>query len=102
MDRNIAAIKADYDAAADEERRLASDLDAQKAQANDLNRKSIDYSVLQREAESNRAVYESLLQREKEMRVVSNSRANNVRLLDRAVVPDAPFTPNTQIGRAHV
>ena len=52
--------------------------------------------MLQREAESNRQVYESLLQREKELRVVSNSRANNVRLLDRAEAPGGPFTPNTR------
>jgi capsular exopolysaccharide synthesis family protein len=96
VDKNVSAIKADYQAAADEEKQLASDLEGQKAQATDLNRKSIDYSVLQREAESNRQVYESLLQREKELRVVSNSRANNVRLLDRAEVPGSPFTPNTR------
>ena len=87
IDRSVAGIKADYQAALDEEKQLARDLEGQKAQATDLNRKSIDYSVLQREAESNRQVYESLLQREKELRVVSNSRANNVRLLDRAETP---------------
>ena len=96
ISKNVAAIKADYQAALEEEKQLNSDLEAQKVQATDLNRKSIDYSVLQREAESNRQVYESLLQREKELRVVSNSRANNVRLLDRAEMPDAPFTPNTR------
>ena len=96
VDKTIAGIKADYEAALDEEKQLGKDLEGQKAQATDLNRKSIDYSVLQREAESNRQVYESLLQREKELRVVSNSRANNVRLLDRAEVPGAPFTPNTR------
>ncbi len=95
IDKNVQSIKADYQAALDEEKQLGSDLEGQKAQATDLNRKSIDYSVLQREAESNRQVYESLLQREKELRVVSNSRANNVRLLDRAAVPGGPFTPNT-------
>jgi capsular exopolysaccharide synthesis family protein len=94
--RSVAGIKADYQAAVDEEKQLARDLEGQKAQATDLNRKSIDYSVLQREAESNRQVYESLLQREKELRVVSNSRANNVRLLDRAETPGSPFTPNTR------
>src|SRR5258705_2542083 len=94
--KNVAAIKADYQAALEEEKQLNSDLEAQKVQATDLNRKSIDYSVLQREAESNRQVYESLLQREKELRVVSNSRANNVRLLDRAETPSGPFTPNTR------
>jgi len=96
VDRNVAAIKADYQASVAEEKQLGRDLETQKAQATDLNRKSIDYSVLQREAESNRQVYESLLQREKEMRVVSNSRANNVRLLDRAETPGSPFTPNTR------
>jgi capsular exopolysaccharide synthesis family protein len=96
VDRNVASIKADYQAAVAEEKQLGRDLETQKAQATDLNRKSIDYSVLQREAESNRQVYESLLQREKEMRVVSNSRANNVRLLDRAETPGSPFTPNTR------
>jgi len=96
IEKSVAAIKADYQAAIDEEKQLAADLEGQKAQATTLNRKSIDYSVLQREAESNRQVYESLLQREKELRVVSNSRANNVRVLDRAEVPGSPFTPNTR------
>ena len=96
VDKSVAAIKADYQASVDEEKQLGRDLETQKAQATDLNRKSIDYSVLQREAESNRQVYESLLQREKELRVVSNSRANNVRLLDKAEVPGSPFTPNTR------
>ena len=96
IEKAVESIKAEYQAAVAEERQLSSDLESQKAQATDLNRKSIDYSVLQREAESNRQVYESLLQREKELRVVSNSRANNVRLLDRAEVPGAPFTPNTR------
>jgi polysaccharide biosynthesis transport protein len=90
----VASIRNEYEAAVAEERTLTSELESQKAAAMDLNRKGIDYSVLQREAESNRQVYESLLQREKELRVVANSRANNVRLLDRAEVPGGPFTPD--------
>ena len=43
--------------------------------------------MLQREAESNRTVYNQLLTREKELRVVANSRTNNVRVVDRAQVP---------------
>jgi polysaccharide biosynthesis transport protein len=94
VDKAVAALKNEYEAASAEERTLARELETQKHAALDLNRKGIDYSVLQREAESNRQVYESLLQREKELRVVANSRANNVRLLDRAEVPGGPFTPN--------
>src|SRR5258705_6088714 len=98
IEKSVSAIKAEYEASREEEKQLAGDLEGQKVQATDLNRKSIDYSVLQREAESNRQVYESLLQREKELRVVSNSRANNVRLLDRAEVAGVPFTTNTRRG----
>src|SRR5712691_11702768 len=94
IDKNVQAIRSEYEAARTEERTLTSDLETQKAAAMDLNRKSIDYSVLQREAQSNRQVYEALLGREKELRVISNSRANNVRLLDRAEVPGGPFTPD--------
>jgi succinoglycan biosynthesis transport protein ExoP len=94
VEKMASAIRNEYEAAVAEERTLVGELEAQKAAAVDLNRKGIDYSVLQREAESNRQVYESLLQREKELRVVANSRANNVRLLDRAEVPGGPFTPD--------
>ena len=94
VDKTAQAVRNEYEAALAEERTLSADLEGQKAAAMDLNRKGIDYSVLQREAESNRQVYESLLQREKELRVIANSRANNVRVLDRAEVPGGPFTPN--------
>jgi capsular exopolysaccharide synthesis family protein len=94
VDKTVQAVRNEYEAARAEERTLSADLEGQKAAAMDLNRKGIDYSVLQREAESNRQVYESLLQREKELRVIANSRANNVRVLDRAEVPGGAFTPN--------
>src|SRR5207247_5385631 len=47
---------------------------------------------MERESKSNRLVYESLLQREKELRVSSNSRQNNVRIVDKAEVPQSPMT----------
>jgi capsular exopolysaccharide synthesis family protein len=92
--RVIEAARNDYASALAEERSFAAQLEAQKAAAMDLDRKSGGYLVLQREAESNRQVYQSLLQQEKELRVISNSRTNNVQLMDRADVPGAPFSPN--------
>ncbi|MBI3403227.1 MAG: polysaccharide biosynthesis tyrosine autokinase [Acidobacteria bacterium] len=89
----VQTIKNDYDSAVLEERMLASNLDAAKADAQDLSQKSVGYNVMEREAKSNRTVYESLLQREKELRVSSNSRQNNVRIVDRAEVPKAPLAP---------
>jgi succinoglycan biosynthesis transport protein ExoP len=84
----------DYEAAVTNERVLLDSLNESKRAATDLSRKGVDYSALVREAESNRAIYSQLLTREKELRVVANSRTNNVRMVDRAEVPGQPFTPN--------
>jgi len=89
----VQTIKNDYETAVLQERTLAANLEAAKADAQDLSRKSVGYNVMEREAKSNRLVYESLLQREKELRVSSNSRQNNVRVVDRAEVPKAPIAP---------
>jgi succinoglycan biosynthesis transport protein ExoP len=91
--RAMQSIKYDYDTAVLEERTLSANLDAAKTDAQELSRKSVGYNVMEREAKSNRQVYESLLAREKELSVASNSRANNVRVIDRAEVPKAPITP---------
>jgi succinoglycan biosynthesis transport protein ExoP len=89
----LQSIKNDYDTAVLEERTLSQNLEAAKGDAQDLSRKSVGYNVMEREAKSNRLVYESLLQREKELRVSSNSRANNVRVVDRAEVPKSALAP---------
>ena len=93
LKKAIAAIQNDYESARAEERTLAGSLEEQKNAAMDLNRKSVSYTVLERDANSNRQVYETLLQREKELQVMANSRGNNVRITDRAEQPVAPFTP---------
>jgi capsular exopolysaccharide synthesis family protein len=89
----LQSVKNDYDTAVLEERTLSQNLEAAKADAQDLSRKSVGYNVMEREAKSNRQVYESLLQREKELRVSSNSRSNNVRVVDRAEVPKSALAP---------
>jgi capsular exopolysaccharide synthesis family protein len=94
--RVIESTRNEYEAAAVEEKSYAGQLESQKGAAMDLDRKSGGYLVLQRQAETNRGVYQSLLQQQKELRVVSNSRTNNVTVRDRAEVPGAPFSPNAR------
>jgi polysaccharide biosynthesis transport protein len=90
--RAVQSVKNEYETAVLQERTLARNLDGAKAEAQDLNRKGIGYGVMEREAKSNREVYQSLLTREKELRVSANSRTNNVRVVDRAETPRAPIT----------
>jgi len=90
----IDAIRNDYQAAAAEEKGLSASLEEQKGAAMTLGRKNVSYTVLERDAQSNRQVYESLLAREKELRVHASSRGNNVRLIEDAEIPGGPFSPN--------
>src|SRR5918994_3710662 len=90
----VESIRNDYETAVRLERRLAAALEDSKSAAMDLNRKSVSYTVLEREAQSNRQIYDSLIQRQNELQIVSNSGGNNVRLMDRAVVPGSPSTPD--------
>ena len=92
----VNGIKNDYRSAQAEERTLVEALEAQKQEAMSLDRKNVAYTLLEREAQSNRKVYEALLLRENELQVMANSRGNNVRITDRAQAPSEPFSPQLQ------
>jgi polysaccharide biosynthesis transport protein len=96
ISRALQSVRNEYETSVLEEQTLSRNLEAAKADAEDLNRKNIGYSVMEHEANSNRQVYEALLQRGNELRVSSNSRSNNIRIIDRAEVPKAPMTPSGQ------
>lgn len=89
----VASVKNDYLAALSEEQSLQGALNSQKGEALSLNRKGIEFNVLQREAESNRQIYESLMQRTKETGITSENRSTNVRVMDQAEVPRVPILP---------
>ena len=87
-------IRNDYSALLTQERSFSAQLQDQKAAANQLDKKGGDYNILKRKADSERAVYQTLLTQQKELAVVANSRANNVQVMDKADVPGAPILPN--------
>jgi capsular exopolysaccharide synthesis family protein len=89
----IQSVKAEYEASLAQERSLVSALESQKSEALGLNRKGIEYSVLSRDAESNRQVYEALLQRTKETGISGELKTSNIRVVDAAEVPTYPFLP---------
>ena len=103
--RNIrASVKAEYDAAASQERLLLGQLSALRTQALDVDSRSIDYNIIKREVDTNRQLYDSLLQRYKEVGVTGDVRTNNISVIDRAEVPEGRFAPsvsrNLAIGLA--
>ena len=93
VSRAAMSIRNEYETAVLEEQTYSRSLEAAKNDAQDLSKKSVDYNVMEREAKTNREIYSALLTREKELSVSSNSRQNNVRVIDHAEVPGAPMAP---------
>ncbi|MFZ0770751.1 MAG: GumC family protein [Candidatus Sulfotelmatobacter sp.] len=87
-------IKGQYMAALQRENMLHDALEKQKQEANKLNESAIEYSLLKRDLDTNRQLYEGLLQKLKEAGVSAGLRSNNFRIVDSARVPTAPIEPN--------
>jgi capsular exopolysaccharide synthesis family protein len=89
----VQGVKNEYLAAQAKENSLAGALNAQKGDALAMNRKAIDYSVLDREVQSGRQLYDNLLQRAKETGVSTELRTSNIRIVDKAEQPLTPVSP---------
>jgi exopolysaccharide transport family protein len=87
-------LKGQYQAALQRENMLRGSFDQQKQEANKLNESAIEYSILKRDLDSNRTLYEGLLEKLKEAGVTAGLRSNNFRIIDAARVPTAPSEPN--------
>ncbi len=93
-----ASVKAEYDAAASQERLLQGQIGALRTQALDVDDRSIDYNIIKREVDTNRQLYDSLLQRFKEVGVAGDVRSNNISIIDRAEVPRGRFSPSLPLN----
>jgi polysaccharide biosynthesis transport protein len=87
-------IRDQYLAALQRETLLTSAFNQQKQEANHLNESAIEYSVLKRDAEANRQLYQDLLQRLKEAGVSAGLRSSNIRVVDIARTPTHPIKPD--------
>src|ERR1035438_206054 len=87
-------LKGQYLAALQRENMLSDSFEKQKQEANKLNESAIEYSLLKRDLDSNRTLYEGLLEKLKEAGVTAGLRSNNFRIIDAARVPTSPSEPN--------
>src|SRR6266536_154614 len=87
-------LRGQYLAALQRESMLRDAFEKQKQQANKLNESAIEYTLLKRDVETNRALYEGLLEKLKEAGVTGGLRSNNFRIVDAARVPTVPIEPN--------
>ena len=95
-----ASVRAEYDAASSQERMLVGQIASLREQALDVDGRSIQYNILKREVDTSRQLYDSLLQRYKEVGVAGNVRSSNVSIIDRAEVPKGRFKPSLTLNLA--
>ena len=88
------SLQSNYRAALQEEQALENQVERLKSEFLDLRRRSIQYNIFQQEVDTNRALYDGLLQRFKEIGVAGGVGVNNVSIVDLANVPELPSSPN--------
>ena len=90
----LSALKANYEAALTQEKQLTAKLKESKQTVLGGQDSSFQYNLLKREVDTNRQLYDSLLQRYKEIGVAGGVGINNITVVNKAKVPKFPFKPN--------
>lgn len=91
--RVASSLRATYNDASRRELLLRNQLDALRGEFLDQRRRGIQYNIYQREVDTNRELYDGLLQRLKEISVSAGVAENNISVIDAAQVPTAPSFP---------
>ncbi|PSJ41737.1 GumC family protein [Allosphingosinicella deserti] len=93
-------LLAEYRAAAAEERSLQARVNQLRQSVMTDRGDRVQYNILQREADTNRSLYDALLQRYKEIGVAAGIGTNSVSVVDRAEPPGGPYSPNLLLNLA--
>lgn len=87
-------IRSLYESARASETALEGALREQEAAALELNKQSLVYNKLAREVDSDRTLYESVLNRIKETTLTREIKPSKIRIVQQAQVPELPVRPN--------
>lgn len=108
LDRSVAreegrvrsTLQETYNAAQQREAALTSRVNQLKSNLFDLRRRSTQYNILMREVDTNRQLYDALLQRYKEIGVAGGVGVNNIAVVDVGDLPDKPSSPRLALNLA--
>src|SRR3984893_158213 len=91
-------IETDYQSATRREKLLAGAYDAQAREVVGQDQRAVQYNVLKREVDSNRQLYDTMLQQMKQASVATALHASNVHVAYPAFLLDRPVFPNFKIN----
>jgi exopolysaccharide transport family protein len=91
-------ITNDYLAAVRRENLVREALREEQKQMNQVAARSVQYNILKREVDTNRQLYDGLLQKMKEASVSASLKASNIRIVDSAEPPTKPVKPRIPLN----
>ncbi len=95
------SVQQEYQAALSAEQSLNRQVSSLKADTLNEQDLGVQYTILAREAETNRTLYDGLLQRYKEVTAAAGIASSNIALIDRADPPLGPSSPNLVVNLAY-
>lgn len=90
----LTRIRNEYQSALMKEKLLAETYQKQVQVVSEQTSKTVNYSILERDVETNRQMYDTLLQKAREADIATAMRGSNARIIDPAEIPGAPSKPN--------
>ena len=91
--KNRQILKAELEAWRNTETSLQKELDTQKNISFSTNKKQVEYNKLEREFESLKDLYQSVLKQLKESQIRSEAQGTNMSVIQRATLPLSPSSP---------
>ena len=88
------SVRQEYQGALSTEMALKGKVEQLKSETLSEQDRSVQYNLLAREADTNRQLYEGLLERYKTLNAVSGVSLSNVSIIDQAEVPKSPSSPH--------
>lgn len=90
----LARIQNEYNTAVQREKMLKKAYQSQASLVSDQSSKAVHYNTLKHEMETTRDLYEAMMRRVNDAEMVSAIRASDIRMVDPALPPNSPHTPN--------
>src|SRR5947207_1075754 len=91
----VKRIQNEQDAAQRREQLLATEYATQARLVSEQAEKAVHYNILKREVDTNRQLYDGMLQKAKEYGIASAMRARNIRIVERSKPARFPYKPNS-------
>jgi polysaccharide biosynthesis transport protein len=97
LQKVIAGINTEYQLARETEQSLRQQMEETRESVQLINRKEFEVQALQREVDTNRQLYDMFFTRLKETDQTKGINTASSRIIDRALVPTAPVSPNQRL-----